>query len=105
QLPFFSSRSDSVSLHRQTRKFDHRPDLDRPQPRCRDPLRNANRFIEVLCINEEVSTELLARLSEGPVCHGTLPFPDPTAGCRDSWIEGIGSEVLPLCVDLVRKLN
>src|SRR5882672_9732460 len=73
------------------------PDLDGAVTRVRDARGDADRFVEVLGLDEVVPAELLLGLGEGPVGRDGLAVPHANRGRGSRRLEGVpGPEVAGL---------
>ena len=61
-------------LPRQSGNFPHRPNFDRSDASPRYPSGDADSLIEILGIDQKVSSELLARLHERTIGHKLFAF-------------------------------
>src|SRR6266851_135868 len=77
----------------QAGNFHDRPNFNgSPAPR-RDPPGDPDRFIEVLGVDQEVSSELLASFRERAVRYQTLVIANPDAGRRGGRVERSGAQI------------
>src|SRR5215470_4518299 len=67
----------ALLLHRQPHDLPHRPDLDRSDARSWNPSSDADRLVEFLGMDQEVTGDLLARLHERTVGHKAFTIADP----------------------------
>src|SRR6266511_3293752 len=68
-------------LHgQQARDIDYRPHLDGAFTRHGDPSGNANRLVEIICLDEEVAAQLFPRLREWAIGHESFAVAHPDTG-------------------------
>src|SRR5262245_25028708 len=85
--------------------FHYWPDFDCAETRGRNPCGNADRLVEIPGVDQEVATELFARLHKRSVGHQRLVVPHADAGCRRRGMQGGGGQILPARAELLRKLR
>ena len=90
-------------FRRQVRDLQHRPYLDRAQPRDGDPRRDADGHVEVLRLDQVVAAQLLAGLGERAVGHQPFPAAHPQAGGRRRRVQRRGSQVVAARAELPRQ--
>jgi hypothetical protein len=73
-------RSSRMLISGQARDLLHRPDLDGPFARHGNPCGNADRLVEILCLDEEVAAQLFPRLREWTIGHEPFAVAHPDAG-------------------------
>src|SRR5262245_36536034 len=74
-------------------------------PRPRMPCRNVNGLVEVLCVNQVVTAEMLARLRKRAVGDKPLAVTHAHTSGRRRWVQWSGGSVLSLGLEFVCKLD
>src|SRR5258707_14116020 len=77
---------------RQPRNLQYRPDFHGPLASPGNSASNADGFVEVLGIDQEIPPQVLARFGTGSVGHEPLPFPHANAGRRRYWMNARGAQ-------------
>ena len=92
-------------LSGQARYFLHRPHFDRSDARPWNPSRDADRFIEILGIDQEVACDLLARFDERTIGHEAFAVTDPNDGRCRRRMQRLSAQIFSVGVELVCELH
>src|SRR5262249_59152242 len=92
-------------FHGQARDLPHWPDLDRSDARSWNPSSDADRLVEILGMDQEVTGDLLARLHERAVGHEAFAVADPNDRRRWCRLQRRSTQIFPVGVDLGRLLD
>src|SRR4051812_15916976 len=80
-------------------EVDHRPDLDAPVLRGRDPRRDLNRVIQVARLDHVEAAELLLGFGERPVGRRQLAAADPEGGRRADRLQRLARHIVAALPD------
>src|SRR5262249_57375762 len=87
------------------RDLHDRTDFDRAQARAWNTRGNAYSLVEVPGVEEELATQLSARLREWTVGHEPLAVTHPDAGRRRDRVQWVGAQIMPARVKFLRELR
>src|SRR5215510_14478261 len=89
---------------RQARNLDYRPHLNGAFARRGNPAGNADRLVEIVCLDEEVAARLYTRFRERTIGHKPFAVADPNTGRHRCWMQRVGGQVLPTRMNLFSEL-